>query len=221
MIEALIFDFDGLILETEEPDYESWRLLYERHGARLELAQWLPFIGTAEISFDPYAELERQLGRPIDRATVRDERRRDYLTMVEAQPLLPGVTDYIQTAQRLGLKLAVASSATRDWVVGHLSRHGLLNEFASILTANDVSRTKPHPDLYQRSLAALGVPAAQAIAFEDSQNGIAAAKAADLFCVAVPNAMTRHLSLAAADLQLSALAELPLTALLERLARRP
>jgi len=219
MIQALIFDFDGLILDTEVPDYESWQEVYREHGCDLPFARWAECIGTADILFDPYDELEAQSGRSIDRAAIRAKRRARYLEMIAAQPLLPGVEDYLADAKRLGLKLGVASSATSDWVHGHLTQRGLIEQFDCIRCADNVRRTKPDPELYLAALYALGLRAEQAVALEDSPNGIRAAVRAGLFCVAVPNALTRHLPLDEAHLRLASLAEMPLERLLASVMR--
>lgn len=214
MIRGLIFDFDGLILDTELPDFESWQEMFVEHGAALPLAAWTPLIGTAAESFDIYDYLEQQADRPIDRADVRERRRKRYHERVMAQMILPGVEACIQEAKRRGMKVGLASASSPDWVLGHLSRLGLHVHFDTVKTAADVARVKPDPALYRAALAALGLDAHEAIALEDSPNGIAAAKAAGLFCVAIPNAMTRDLDVSAADLRLNSLAEMPLTELL-------
>lgn len=220
MIRALVFDFDGLILETEEPDFESWRELYAEHGAELRLDQWLPLIGTTDIQFDLYGELERQLGRPLEREAIRAERRRRYLAMVADRAILPGVELYLSEARRLGLGLAVASSGTREWVRGHLERLGLLARFDTVVCREDVARSKPDPAAYLTAITRLGVAATAAIAFEDSLNGVTAAKRAGLFCVAVPNAITRHLVLDGADVRLESLAVRSLASLIDQATRR-
>ncbi len=214
MIRGLIFDFDGLILDTELPDFESWQEMFVEHGASLPLADWTPLIGTAS-SFDLYDYLEQRAGRMIDRADVRERRRQRFHERVIAQTILPGVEECIAEAKRRGLKVGLASASSPDWVIGHLSRLGLHVHFDTIKTSADVERVKPDPALYLAALAALGLDATQAIALEDSPNGIAAAKAAGLFCVAIPNAMTRDLDVSAADLRLASLAALPLAELLE------
>lgn len=216
MIRALIFDFDGLILDTEVPDLQSWQEIYLEYGCTLTLSAWAVCIGGSSDLFDPYEYLESQLGRPVDREAIRAKRRRREAKLIEAQSVLPGVKEYITDATRLGLKLGVASSSSRDWVVGHLSRLELLSYFHCIKCADDVKRTKSDPALYLSALDELGLQANQAIAFEDSPNGILAAKRAGLFCVAVPNPVTRQLSLQHADLQLTSLAELPLERLLSK-----
>jgi len=213
MIRGLIFDFDGLILDTELPDFESWQEMFVEHGAALPLAEWTPLIGTAS-SFDLYDYLEQQAGRAIDRDDVRERRRTRFHERVIAQAILPGVEACIAEAKRRGLKVGLASASSREWVVGHLERLGLHVHFDTIKTSADVERVKPDPALYRAALDALGLDATEAIALEDSPNGIAAAKAAGLFCVAIPNAMTRDLDVGAADLRLTSLADLPLAELL-------
>jgi HAD superfamily hydrolase (TIGR01509 family) len=135
-------------------------------------------------------------------------------SLILEQPVLPGVLDYLEGARRLGLRVGLASSSSCEWVLGHLSRLGLLNYFHEIRASEDVKRTKPDPALYLQVLHGLGVPAEQGVALEDSPNGILAAKRAGLFCVAVPNALTRRLPLDHADLRLESLADLPLESLL-------
>jgi beta-phosphoglucomutase-like phosphatase (HAD superfamily) len=124
------------------------------------------------------------------------------------------VKEYLDDAVRLGLQLGVASSSSRAWVTGHLARLGLLTHFASIQCADDVQATKPNPAAYQAVLTSLQVSPAQALALEDSPHGILAAKRAGLWCVAVPNALTRHLPLDRADAQISSLADMSLEQLL-------
>ena len=217
MIQAVIFDFDGLILDTEVPEFQVWQEVYRGYGCDLPLANWAAGIGTSWDAFDAHAHLEAQLGRQLDREHLREQRRRRCAELIEVQPILPGVKEYIADAKRLGMRLGVASSSSREWVVGHLARLGLSPHFDCIKCSDDVPRVKPDPALYQAVLDVLGLRADQAIALEDSPNGIAAAKRAGLFCIAVPNPLTCRLPLGQADLQLRSLAELPLRRLLEQL----
>lgn len=215
MIKALIFDFDGLILDTEVPEYHSWVELYQTYDCVLPLEKWLECIGTTD-AFNPYDYLEQQLGRSIDREKVRLQRRARFAELMADQRILPGVEDYIATAQSLGLKLGVASSSPRDWVIGHLSTFGLTHHFDVIRCGDEVKATKPNPALYLDVLQALGIQADEAIALEDSPNGILAAKRSGLFCVAVPNALTRQLSLSLADFQMNSLTDFSFDQLLQR-----
>jgi HAD superfamily hydrolase (TIGR01509 family) len=151
---------------------------------------------------------------------VRWQQRQQCDALIAAAAVLPGVHDYIADARRLGLQLGVASSSSRAWVSGHLARLELHQHFVCIACRDDVPRTKPDPALYHAALAALGVRPEEAIALEDSPNGILAAKRAGLFCVAVPNALTCQLPLHQADLQIPSLAAFPLPRLLHTIHSR-
>ena len=170
--------------------------------------------------FDPVEQLERQLGELVDRQRLRSQAAVRRLEILADRSTLPGVTDWIERARVLGLRLAVASSSSRSWVEGHLARLGLQGSFDAIRCADDVSRVKPDPELYLSVCAALAVAPARSIAIEDSLHGIRSAKGAGLFCISVPNALTRHLSMDEADLVLLSLASLPLDDVIAR-ARRP
>ena len=213
MIKALVFDFDGVILDTEGPEYQSWQEIYQAYGCSLSLPKWTEAIGTHD-TFDPYDDIAQQLGRPIDRAAVRAKQRTRFAELMADQAMLPGVERYISKARELGLKLGLASSSSRRWVTGHLAQLKLEAYFDSIKCADDVERTKPDPAVYLATLQALKVKAHEAIALEDSPNGVLAAKRAGIFCVAAPNAMTQQMSFDLADLQISSLVELSLEKLL-------
>ncbi|MEJ2262325.1 MAG: HAD-IA family hydrolase [Anaerolineales bacterium] len=216
MIRALIFDFDGLILDTEGPIYQSWQELFQEHDCVLPFETWAKIIGVPAGTLDPFTFLEEQLGHAVDRAALAPKRRAREDELNARQSLLPGVEAYIAEAERLELGLGVASSSSCKWVTGHLARLGLLSHFDCVRGSDDVERAKPDPDLYLSVLECLNVDAYQAIALEDSPNGILAAKRAGLFCVAVPNQITRELPLDHADLYLNSLADLPLEELLRK-----
>jgi len=223
MIKALVFDFDGLILETEQPLYQSWQELYWANGLELPFEKWALNIGTAEEPFDPFTELESLPNWSLEKNQELSRRLQRELDLIQSQPPRPGVVDYLKDAQRLGLKVALASSSSCDWVTGHLERLGLRQYFDCIQARDDVALTKPDPALYQSAVELLGARPEEAIAFEDSPNGILAAKRAGLHCVAVPSLLTRQLDTGLADLQIASLAEMTLEELvkkIERLAER-
>ncbi|MBI4558352.1 MAG: HAD-IA family hydrolase [Candidatus Hydrogenedentes bacterium] len=218
-IAALIFDFDGLIIDTEGPDYESWQELFREFGSILPLDVWEDCIGRESGFFDPLDYLEKQIGRAVERDAIAARRRQRYHDLVAHQPVCPGVQDYINEGKRLGLKLAVASSAPRAWVEGHLSRRALLDQFDCIKCTSDGIRPKPNPDLFRATAERLGIGVDCAIVLEDAPNGILAAKRAGMFCVAVPNSVTRRLAMHGADLRLNSLADIPLSQLLAEAGR--
>ena len=210
VIKALVFDFDGLIVDTEVPIFRAWQRIYREHGQELPLARWLTIIGTASGPFDPVIDLAKKTGAKLDGPELKALEVLYYQEATALQQLLPGVVDYLVTARQLGLKTAVASSSTRTWVMDHLNRFGIGGHFDAIVCREDVKRTKPDPDLYLTALQQLAVQPNEAIAFEDSTNGIHAAKAAGLFCVVVPNLLTVDLDLTEADLRLLTLEAMPL-----------
>jgi len=219
-MKALIFDFDGLIIDTEMPDFQSWQEVYRDHGVEMPLELWASIVGgTAESDFDPYDHLEDLTGDPVDREAIWIKRRKRDIEAIANQPILPGVTNYIEDAKRLGLKLAVASSSPESWVIGHLTRLDLIDNFDCICTADDVTKTKPDPSILLKVLSGIKVSAEEVIVFEDSPNGVLAANRAEIFCVCVPNELTVRLKLNHADLILDSLAEMSLEDLLQKVAK--
>ena len=217
-IRALVFDFDGLILETETPAYQSWAEIYREHGHEIPMDKWHDYLGS-DRGFSPVEHLAALVGEGLDVAVTQKRRdaRKDELVL--ALDVMEGVRDYVADAKRLGLKLGVASSSSRAWVVGHLERLGIHEHWDAVRTRDDVKLPKPAPDVYRAVVLALGVRPEEALALEDSPNGVAAAKSAGLRCVAVPNALTQDLDLSGADLRLRSLADLSLGALLASLER--
>jgi HAD superfamily hydrolase (TIGR01509 family) len=215
---AVVFDFDGLILETETPALQSWAEIYREHGLEVPMEKWHGYLG-ADRGFEPVDYLAALVGEGLDRVATQERRDRRKTELIAALDLMEGVREYIADARRLGLKLGVASSSSRAWVVGHLERLNIHAFWDAVVTRDDVVRTKPSPDLYELVVRRLGVPASSAVALEDSPNGIAAAKEAGLYCVAVPNDLTRDLDVSRADVRLSSLAEVPLEELLRRLTQ--
>ena len=215
-VRAFLFDFDGLIVDTEVPSRAGWAHIYREHGHELPPEKWALMVGTVG-GWDPMAHLEDLVGTPLERDRITERRREHEFALADAEELRPGILDYFAEARRRGLKRAIVSSASRGWIDRHLARLEQSVGWDAIVTADgDESRAKPSPELYLEALERLGVAAADAIAFEDSPNGVRAAKAAGIFCVAVPNEVTRALGLDEADLVLDSLAELAPSELLAR-----
>ena len=218
MLKALIFDFDGLILDTETPELFAWQDVYREHGQEFTVHTFGQIVGgTAGTDFEPVTHLEQLTGEKLDSAQLYERVKEQRLALIHRQGPLPGVKELIEDARRLGLKLAVASSSTHDWVDGHLTRLGLFSFFDVIKASDDVLRTKPEPDLFLAALSTLGVQPDEAVVLEDSPNGVLAAKRAGLFVVAVPNPVTQELHFDGEDLSVSSLAEVSLPELQRRL----
>jgi len=208
MIRAVIFDFDGLIADTETPWYLVYRDLFREQGGELPLEVWLKTVGTTFGEADPFDYLERLIGRKVDRPAIEREAARRYRNYPVA--VRPGVVSYLRSARALGLKIGLASSSDRAWVGHYLERFGLAGFFDALRTKEDVRRVKPDPELYAAALAGLGIEPGEAVAFEDSLNGLRAATAAGLRCVVVPNELTAGLPFEGHALKLASMAELPL-----------
>jgi HAD superfamily hydrolase (TIGR01509 family) len=219
MIRALIFDFDGLILETELPLVQSWQEIYSKYGLEFPLEKWLSNIGTSDEPYKPYVELERHLGPGIDLTNDYGQRHQRELELIGDRQPMPGVVQYLQEGQKMGLRIGLASSSSCKWVEGHLSRLGLIEYFAVIRAKEDVERTKPDPALFRTAVERLEVLPEEAIAFEDSPNGILAARRAGLYCVAVPNILTQQSDTSQADIVLRSLADICLRDLIAKVEK--
>lgn len=212
-IRALIFDFDGLIVDTETPDVVVWQKIYDEHGLEFPIDSWAQVVGGYGASdFDAARHLARLAPEAVKADEVRQRHRAlsDALTLT--QPLLGGVTRVLDEAGRLGLRLAVASSSTHAWVDAHLQRLKLFDRFELVVCSEDVAagRTKPHPDLYLKALECLRLPAGEAMALEDSPHGVRAARAAGLFVVVIPNPTTARLPFEGESMRLNSLLDLQL-----------
>jgi HAD superfamily hydrolase (TIGR01509 family) len=216
-VRALVFDFDGLILETELPTYTTWCAVFEEHGATPPtVEEWAVEIGTIGGLDLPGMLLERA-SRPVDLMEADGWRRAQRDLLLAEQQARPGVEDWLAEAEAAGLGVGIASSSEAEWVLPLLERIGLHTRFGYVVNAGGALRPKPAPDVYVEACARLGVDPTEALAIEDSPHGIAAAKAAGLRCVAVPHQLTEILDLSAADLRLTSLAECSLAEAIERL----
>jgi beta-phosphoglucomutase-like phosphatase (HAD superfamily) len=216
-IAAVILDFDGLIVDTETPIFEAWLAAYRRRGQSLGLEEWQHALGTHR-GFDPLEHLDVLLGGALDREDVLSEVKEASGEGCDGQPLLPGVEALLRDARALGLGRAVASSSSCGWVDGWLRRHGIRDLLDVVVARDDVRKVKPDPELFLLAASRLGVEPGACLVLEDSPNGMRAALAAGMRCVAVPNALTRSLARPDVDLVLGSLAERPLAAILGTLA---
>jgi HAD superfamily hydrolase (TIGR01509 family) len=210
---ALLFDFDGLILDTETCTYETVAAIFAEHGEVLDLGWWHSILGTADR---PHwvGVLAAQVGRRLDHEALVAQREERRLAILHELPVCAGVVDLLDAADACGVPAAVVSSSASDWVDGHLVRLGLRPRFAEVVTKDHVGgdhrRTKPAPDLYLTAAAVLAVEPSACVVLEDSPNGVAAGRAAGMAVVAVPGPMTAGLDFAAADLVVASLGEVTL-----------
>ena len=208
---AIVFDFDGLIVDTEQPIYEAYSSIFEELGASLPLSVWQDVIGQGVGNEAAFVHLESTIGREVDREAIRAEARARRRDVTLTLPPREGAAELITEAKETGFTLAVASSSTHAWVDWHLDRLGLLPSFDAVCTRDDVGEPKPSPAVYCLALDRLGVQPHEAFAIEDSPHGVTAAKAAGLRCVAAPNPLTANMDLRHADHLLPSLAGVSLS----------
>ncbi len=212
-VRAVVFDFDGLLMDTETTMVESWRAEWAHHGLELELDEFWPGHG-GDITEDRYAILAAAVGSGFDRAASHARRTAHRKAMHQDLDFRPGIRAWVMTARELGLKVAIASSSPRPWVQGHLERVDAVELFDLVVTGDEVEAHKPDPAIYQLALRRLGVPGDEAIAVEDTAHGVAAAQAAGMVAVAIPNPFVDAVAVAAADLVLGSADEVLLSELL-------
>jgi HAD superfamily hydrolase (TIGR01509 family) len=198
-IDAVVFDFDGTIADTETPVYEAWRTIFEDHNCELPLSVWVQCVGSQHSGFDAFDHLLTLSGGDFNRDEIEAEQQRRSQRMRQGMKPLPGVVSWLEEASSRRLPCAVASSSSRDWVETMLEGLGLSQYFQALACGDEVPRTKPDPRIYQLAAERLDVDPHKAIAVEDSANGVKAAVAAGLLCIAVPNPVTCGLDFSDAD----------------------
>jgi HAD superfamily hydrolase (TIGR01509 family) len=218
MIKALIFDFDGLILDTETPEYQALNEVYKEYGHSLSIEIYGRVVGAQYgYAFEPVIHLQSLTGKSIDYNSFWERVNQRRMDVIEHSPLLPGVEAHIQAAKARGLKLAVASSSPHSWVDGHLKRLGMFRYFDVVMCKDDVREVKPDPELFLAALSALHLQPEEAVVYEDSPNGVLAARRAGMRVVLIPNPVTAPLHFEGETIRLRSLAEMPLDDLLQKI----
>jgi HAD superfamily hydrolase (TIGR01509 family) len=212
MLRAFLFDFDGLILDTETPLIDAYADVHAAHGVPFDRVAFLHSVGHADYAFDPW----RGFSPHADRAALEIERRACKEKLMLRLQILPGVVALLDAARDHGLRLGVASNSPHSWVDAHLTRLGLFARFDFIGCREDVPSPKPEPDLYRLVLNRFGLRGHEAVAFEDSYTGSLAAKRAHVWTVAAPNESTAHHDFTHVDWLVASLAEVDLPKLRAR-----
>ena len=200
-IKAVILDLDGVIISSKVAEYESWRRVFQVLNCKLTLSKWIRIIDNPRGEFDPARIVIKECayGNELDIHNIRTLRYNLYEALRKTLTPLPGVMKLIKECTERGLLLGLASNGLHEKIDYYLARLKIMNSFKSIKCRDDVKNTKPEPDLYLEVLKDLSIKSSEAIAFEDSPPGITAAKAAHLYCIAVPNKITKYLDLRKAD----------------------
>jgi HAD superfamily hydrolase (TIGR01509 family) len=204
---AVLFDFDGVLVDTEWAIYQAWRRLFEAHGHDLPLAIYTRCIGSDFATWSPKSHLEELTGTGFDWHDLDARRQREIMTELADAGPMPGAADLPAWLAGCGVPCAVVSSSSHQWVDGWLERLALAGFFRTTVCRGDAAAIKPAPDLYLAAAERLGVEPAACLVIEDSLNGVIAAKAAGMTAWAVPNRVTADLDFAIASRVFSSLTE--------------
>lgn len=205
---GIIFDFDGVLVDTEWAIFSSWVDLYAREGQQLTIQEYAPCLGAGYSHWDPARYLEQLTGKSYDWAQENAARQARIEAELSSSKLMPAADELLRWCSARGLGLTVASSSSRRWVGGWLERLDAMHFFPRIFCRTDGYAVKPNPALFLAAQQFLALPPEQCLVVEDSENGIRAAKNAGIPCVAIPNRLTALCDLSAADMHMSSLAEL-------------
>jgi HAD superfamily hydrolase (TIGR01509 family) len=208
-LSAIVFDYDGLIVNTEGPGFISWSELYKEFGATLTLEDWRFATGYVN-GFDPGVHLENLLGRNLDWLVLMPRREARNWELTLKARTLPGIEALMVSAKSRGLPVAVASNSENGWVEGGLNRLGLRAYIDTVVTRDLVINPKPAPDIYLKAVQNLGVAPHLSVALEDSEPGCRAAKSAGMRAVAIPNEFSERQDLSVADLVVKSASDLSL-----------
>lgn len=214
MIKGIIFDFDGLIFDTETHQYRILQEMFGEYGSELPLALWQNEVGT-DGGFSPFHYMEEQIGRKVEHALLKEQYQEKFLSSLSREKPRDGIVDYLNTAKEMDLKIGLASSSSYRWVSGHLKNLELFDYFHCIRTSDHVEKVKPDPALYLQAAQCLDLPPEECLVFEDSAHGATAAKRAGMSCVVVPNKITSTMEFGRVEHRLDSMADMPLKDLLD------
>ncbi|MTT32388.1 HAD-IA family hydrolase [Terrilactibacillus sp. BCM23-1] len=220
MIKAIIFDFDGTIIDTETAWYVAFKDAYKEHGVDLTLAKYSECLGTSLHSFDPYTYLRTHHNIPIDLDEFRQSIQNTHTKMMESESIRPGILNLLDEAKESGLKIGLATSSHMDWVKKFVNLLNIEDYFDCYCTADSVKHVKPDPELYHQALDRLGVKANEAIAIEDSPNGSLAAVRAGIPTIVAKNKITSQLPFSKGHYTIDSLENYTLTDLVENFIKK-
>lgn len=209
MIKGIIFDFDGLIFDTETPQYLILKDMFLEHNLELPIQRWQQEIGT-QSGFSVFEYLEGLIESKIKEDVLKEQFTQKYHDILMEQRARDGVGAYLKAAKDLNLKIGLATSSTYDWVSKYLKQLGFFDYFECIRTSDDVEKVKPDPTLYLQVAQCLGLEPKECLVFEDSANGALAAKRAGTNCVIVPNEVTEAMDFCDVEYRMKSMGDKPL-----------
>ena len=205
---GIIFDFDGVLVDTEWAIYQSWVHLYAREGQEISIETYSPCLGAGYSHWDPAAHLEKLTGKTYDWEKETPARQAMLEADLARMGLMAGALELMDWCAEQGIGMTVASSSSRRWVQGWLEKLGIYHRFDGVFTRTDGYPVKPEPALFEAARLCLGLEKADCLIIEDSENGTIAARNAGIPCAAIPNRMTESCDFSRAAYRFSSLTEL-------------
>ncbi len=215
MIKAVVFDFDGVLVDSMQLNFEGKRRLFLPFGVELSMQEfidiWVSPAGEGKEGMPYFIKLK---GINADAQKLREAQKPIYRFLFrEKAKLMPGVLCFIHALKAKGVMLAIVSSNWGYLIQIVLKKFGLQKEFGAIISTEDCSKPKPHPEPYLKAIEKLGVKAENVLALEDSSRGVESAKKAGCKCIALPNCFTEHEDFSKADLVVKSVAEIDISIL--------
>ncbi len=207
-MKAVLFDFDGIIIDSEWPIYQSWLKLFQREGQMLEVSDYVQCIGSDFETWSPEKLLEQLTDKSFDWKKENAVRQVEIESDLEGVQPIEGVVGLLQWLKSQGVSAAVVSSSTHKWVDMWLEKLDLLQYFQEVVCRGDAPRIKPAPDLYEEGARRFNLAGGECLVIEDSLNGVKAAKAAGTLAYAVPSRLTSILDFSEADAEFSSMEEM-------------
>ncbi len=191
MLKAIVFDFDGVIVDTESEWYYIYRdWLKKDYNYDLKIEDYLVCVGANSEAL--FRFLRQDIGEHVDRYGFEGQAMQEFIRRTSQLPPMKGVTELVRSARKRHLKLAIASSATIRKIQYHLNRLQMLDAFDAFSTADTCKQVKPAPDIFLKAAQLLGCCPEECLAVEDSGNGLLAARKANMPCLIVPNQITKY-----------------------------
>ncbi|MBN1601865.1 MAG: HAD family phosphatase [Chitinispirillaceae bacterium] len=215
-LDAVVFDFDGVVIDTETARYEVWKKIFEEYGQVLPREIWVKSIGRSEYVVNPCDLLRGITGRDIDVDQLWLYQKKMEDRYIAGKPLTAGLVERLNEVKAAGARIAIASSASRRYVEKHLKDRDIFGYFDTLVCRDDVIKHKPDPEPYRNAVESLGAELSFSLAVEDSPAGIESAVSAGLFCVAIAGNMTREMNLSRAHCIVDSLDDITFTSIAER-----
>lgn len=198
-LKGFIFDMDGVLVDSEPAHIQQEERSFARHGVVLDETELSRFTGTTQRYMWNAIKTKYGLADSVD--CLMADHRQQLMNVFNSTPLppMPGVKQLLVTLKEAGLPCAVASSSPRELVELILRKAGLQLFFKEIVCGDEVKHSKPDPEIFLTAAKRLGIPPSSCVVVEDSAHGVAAAKAAKMFCVGLRNPNSGQQDLSAAD----------------------